>query len=562
VSPSAPPADANNNLSGITVSTTTTPLSATLSADLTTGAVTISTAPSTQLRNYEIRVQLMDSCGRSVTRTFFLTVVNSPPHIARNTNSVSTTQGGTSVAPVEVATVSDLQDAPGNLSVSATAPAGLAVQVANSNGSISATATTTCAVAPGTYNATLSVTDSASATVTATFPIIVGANPPPALGNYFDAGVTVGGSVLIVPTVPPSDPNNAVTFSVSPMILPGGGQVIPFANGRVTVNTVSTTMLGVHQILVTARDACGAQVTKSLKLTVRSANCVTEQGMVFVADTGNHRVLRFNGNGWSLVGPGTQGSGPGQFTSPESVVASPDGRKIYVADTGNLRIQWSQDGGLTWAVFASGLIPQGLVLDRDGNLYASDARDSLVLRYTGGIPGTPVVLATSGSAAGQVRNPNGLAIDCRMNLYIADTGNNRILVIATADSTMIANTATVFAGSGAGLNPAQVTAPQGVAVDNAGRLYVADTGNNRVLVIASAPTPGSATAVCALGPALGQVRGAEGVTIAALAAGPLAGGTSLIVSDTTNNRVQGRVLPGGSWMPVGAAQFKLPSKIR
>jgi sugar lactone lactonase YvrE len=171
-----------------------------------------------------------------------------------------------------------------------------------------------------------------------------------------------------------------------------------------------------------------------------------------------------------------------------------------------------------------------------------------------------------------VSNPNGLAIDCRMTLYIADTGNNRILAIATADAAVIPNTGAVVAGSGAGLNPAQVTAPQGVAVDNAGRLYVADTGNNRVLALATAPLPGPAAALCTLGPALGQVSGPEGVTITAFAFGPLAGTPSIIVSDTTNNRIQGRSLPAGAWMLLpppagggpgaGIGQFKLPSKIR
>jgi DNA-binding beta-propeller fold protein YncE len=346
--------------------------------------------------------------------------------------------------------------------------------------------------------------------------------------------------------------------------------VTPFADGRIDIDTETTTTLGIHQILVTARDTCGAVMTRSFKLTVRSATCVTQQSAVFAADTANHRIQRFNGNNWNVIGPGTKGSGLGQFTSPESVVASANGQKIYVADTGNLRIQWSQNSGGTWAVFASGLIPQGLVLDRDGNLYVADSRDNRVVRYTGGVPGTPVVLAASGSGLGRVSNPNGLAIDCRMNLYVADTGNNRILVIATADSTMIPNTGTVMASSGAGLNPAQVTAPQGVAVDNVGKLYVADTGNNRVLTIASAPTPGAATVLCTFGFALGQVRGPEGVTVAAFTAGPIAGASSIVISDTTNNRIQGSRLPiaAGSWVLLGGGpgagigQFTLPSKVR
>jgi sugar lactone lactonase YvrE len=575
VSPSAPPVDPNGNLNNITVRTTTPPLQgAILGVDRTTGVVTISTATFTQPRIYEMEVEASDGCGRTVKRTFFLTVLNSPPQITVNPNSPArTTQGGTSTAPATIATVSDPQDAPGSLLVSATAPAGLTVTVSNSNGAVMATATAACSVAPGSHNAKLTVTDTAGGNASATFVVIVDANPPPVLGNYNNTGVTVGGMVMIVPSLPPSDPNNAVTLSVSPQFLPGGGQVtVSQVNGRVTVNTVATTALGVYLVKVFARDACGATVTKGFNLTVRSATCATEQRAGYVADTGNHRIQRFNGAGWSVIGQGTKGSGLGQFASPEAVVASPDGRRIYVADTGNRRIQWSQDGGWTWALFASGIVSQGLALDRDGNLYASDALDSRVIRYPGGIPGASVTLATAGAGAGRVSNPNGLAIDCRMNLYIADTGNNRILVIATADATAFANTGTVVAGSGAGINPAQVTAPQGVAVDNGGRLYVADTGNDRVLLIASAPSSGAATVLCSIGPQPGQVRDPEGVTIAAFTSGPLSGLSSILVSDTNNNRVQGRALSAVAWMLIpppagggpgaGTGQFSLPSKIR
>jgi sugar lactone lactonase YvrE len=568
--PSALPSDANNNLSTVTVGPSL-PGGGTLSVNRTTGIVTISTVGTTQAGTHRITVQATDSCGNSGFSGFDLTVVHTPPQISRNANSLWTTQGGTSPAPVNVATVSDQQDLPGALTVTASAPAGITVLTMNSNGVITATATAACGVAPVSYTATLTVRDSDSMIASAPLPVIVDPNPPPTLGNYNNTGVTVGGSVTVVPNAPPSDPNNAVTLSVNPVALPGGGLLsVNQANGRVTVNTAPNTALGVYLVKVTVKDACGAVVTRGFNLTVRSATCVTEQKLIFAADTDNHRIQRFDGASWKEFG--AFGSGLGQFNSPEAVVASGDGRKIYVADTGNRRIQWSQDGGATWAVFATSIVPQGLALDRDGNLYASDAQDNRVIRYPGGVPGTPVTLATGGSGAGRVSNPNGLAIDCRMNLYIADAGNNRILVIATADAAVIANTGTVVAGPGAGINPAQVMAPQGVAVDNAGKLYVADTGNDRVLLIASAPAPGAATVLCTLGPQPGQVRDAEGVTIAAFTSGPLAGVSSLVVSDTTNNRIQGTRLPAGSWALLpppagggpgsGTGQFKLPSKIR
>jgi hypothetical protein len=566
VTPSAQPADANNNLSSVTVSPSTLPGGGSLIINQTTGVVTAFTTRDTQLVISQIRVTASDSCGRQAVRTFFLSVVNAPPQITSLNTPVVTTRGGTSLTTANIATVSDLHDRPGDLAVSATAPPGISVSVTNSNGTVRATAAATCAINPGVYVGTLTVTDTSMATATAQFSINVAPNPPPTMGNYLDTGVTVGGTVPIRPNVAPSDPNNSFTLSVVPINLPGGGSItVNQANGEVTVVTMNTTQLNVYPLTVTATDACNETTTRAFNLRVRSATCQTERDLVYVADTGNHRIQRFNGVSW--VNIGGPGNGPGQFNMPESVVQGLSYNRIYVADTGNGRIQWSENGGVSWNNFAIQLQPRGLVVDRDGNLYVSDGNDGRVLRYPGGVPGNPIVLANSGSGAGQVQNPNGLAIDCRMNLYIADTGNNRILRIATADAVVIPNTGVTIAASGAGLNPAQVTAPEGVAVDNAGVLYVADTGNDRILQITSAPASGPGTVVCSFGAALGQVRGPEGVTIAGLPSGVLGGGPSIIISDSKNNRIEGRPLSATVWgllagPGTGNGQFTLPSKIR
>ncbi|HNG92825.1 MAG TPA: NHL repeat-containing protein, partial [Acidobacteriota bacterium] len=162
---------------------------------------------------------------------------------------------------------------------------------------------------------------------------------------------------------------------------------------------------------------------------------------------------------------------------------------------------------------------------------------------------------------------NGLAIDTSFTLFIADTGNNRVMKITSANTKTTANTGTLVAGFGSGLNA--VRAPQGVAVDAAGNLYVADTGNNRVVRFANG-NPGTATALATSGTTLGKVRAPEGVTISSFTVGTLAGGDSLVVSDTTNNRIEGRLLAGTTWVLVGTpnglgtnpGQFRSPSKIR
>ncbi len=61
-------------------------------------------------------------------------------------------------------------------------------------------------------------------------------------------------------------------------------------------------------------------------------------GFVYVADTWNHRIQKFDSDGNFITKFGTLGSAPGQFNEPEGIAVGPDG-SLYIADTGNNRIQ-------------------------------------------------------------------------------------------------------------------------------------------------------------------------------------------------------------------------------
>jgi sugar lactone lactonase YvrE len=229
---------------------------------------------------------------------------------------------------------------------------------------------------------------------------------------------------------------------------------------------------------------------------------------------------------------------------------------------------------VTWSLFASTGIkrnqvkgPQGLALDAQGNLYVADTLNNRVLRFNGGVPGLGVELAASGSSAGQVKLPGGLAVDATFTLFITDVANSRILKLVNAHTVAGSGSATPLATAGTGAN--QVRFPQGVAVDNVGNLYVADTGNSRILQFTGGQ-PGAGLILATVGSSLGQVRDAEGVTVSAFSTGNFAGSSFLVVGDTNNNRIQGRFLNAGEWALVGSpngqggniGQFRTPSKIR
>ncbi|MBI4748109.1 MAG: hypothetical protein HY774_06440 [Acidobacteria bacterium] len=351
-----------------------------------------------------------------------------------------------------------------------------------------------------------------------------------------------------------------------------GSSMITFSGGTLAPNTscsFSVTVQGItygEKVNTTSTISSVEGGTGAAAMATLIVQPTVELATLYVPDTVNNRVQKFDGNVWSQVGP------VGLFKTPEAVTADPFGQRIYVADTGNNRLEWSTDGGVTWALFASigsGLnqvrAPQGLALDPDGNLYVADTGNNRVTRFDGGVPGFATVLLTNGSTLTQVRTPHGLAVDTAFNLFVADYGNNRILRVAGADQP--GPVVTLVASLGSASN--QVRQPQGVGVDNAGNLYVADTGNNRVLQFAGG-NPGPATVLATIGSTLGKVRLPEGVTVNLFTVGPLAGISFLSVGDTANNRIVGRPVDTATWQLVGApnnvgsaiGQFRSPSKIR
>ncbi|MBX7219549.1 MAG: putative Ig domain-containing protein [Blastocatellia bacterium] len=413
----------------------------------------------------------------------------------------------------------------------------------------------------------------------------VGTNQVNTAGFQTGNGFVTITELVVCPTVTVTNPATAqgglgasfnqtftATGGTAPYMFTLGSGTLPtgltLSTGGVLAGTPTQT--GAFPITVTATDNNGCSGTgATYNLVIASV----QAGRIFVADTYNNRVQRFEAGSWTVLNTPA-------LVLPEAVTASLDGMRIYVADTNNNKVIYSTDGGGTWADFATaGLVgPQGLALDFSGHVFVANTGANQVLRYDENTPlGTPLVLAAGGTGTGQVMEPRGLAFDLANRLFIADRGNSRILRIPTANGSPGATFQ--VAGRGVGAAPfGQVTAPEGLAVDNAGNLYVADTGNNRVIRFASGNN-GAATVLCTISsgltaPPLGQVRGAEGVTITdAGLIGGTAGQPAIVVSDTQNQRLQGAYNPAfvpASWQLVGTpngtgtapGQFKSPGKIR
>jgi uncharacterized protein (TIGR03437 family) len=138
------------------------------------------------------------------------------------------------------------------------------------------------------------------------------------------------------------------------------------------------------------------------------------------------------------------------------------------------------------AVSAQLNFPGGIAVDSSGNIYIADGLNNRVRKISGGVittvagNGTVGYTGDKGSAtSAELSNPTGVAVDSKGNLYIADSGNNVVRMVAGGTITTFAgNNTSGYTGDGALATGAQLQNPVGVAADAAGNVYIADAGNN------------------------------------------------------------------------------------
>ncbi|HET9847107.1 MAG TPA: transporter substrate-binding domain-containing protein [Candidatus Dormibacteraeota bacterium] len=189
------------------------------------------------------------------------------------------------------------------------------------------------------------------------------------------------------------------------------------------------------------------------------------------------------------------------LNQPSGVAADPDRHAIYIADSANDAIQVLHGDGssarITGKEFGFPMNhPTGLAVDRAGRLFIADSGNNRILvfdRYYMSVltgTGRPGFAGDDGTAdAAQLDSPQGVAVDQLGNVYIADTGNNRVREIdaGTGHITTVAGGGETdpFTGNYLGLYPLTIRLhhPLSVAITNAGDLVVADTGAHAIYEI-------------------------------------------------------------------------------
>ena len=281
---------------------------------------------------------------------------------------------------------------------------------------------------------------------------------------------------------------------------------------------------------------------------------VAQDGTLFVADTGNHRVQQFapgSLTGVTVAGGRGQGSGADQLSCPQSIAVRPDGA-LFVADTDNSRVQCVAPGSMVGFTVAGG--PGGIACPWSRRLHraggeggAADQLDSpfavavapdgacLVLdwwnccvrRFTpNDMPGATVAGGHGpGGHADQLLHPTGLAVALDGTLFVADLQNHRVQQFVPGSLTGV----TVAGGCGLGNGADQLMRPQSIAVRPDGALLVA-SHNGRVQCFA----PGSMVGVT-VADGSGGAADQLGLHIAAVTIAP---DGACLVSDCENCRVQ------------------------
>ncbi len=301
-------------------------------------------------------------------------------------------------------------------------------------------------------------------------------------------------------------PMNSATFYLPTAIVRGGDGTLYLSDqGGPRIRKISpagivSTLAG--DGIAGFQDGPGAQARFSSPAGV----AVDALGNVFVADQNNHRIRRVAPDGTvsTVAGSGAGGSQDGSaqsatFSSPIAIVRGVNG-DLFVADSANHRIRRISVGGIV-STFSGGAQgykdgaagvaqfnnPIGLALDPNGKLYVTDSINQRIRVVAA--DGSVSTLAGSGAVgfadgpgtSAQFANPYGLAWSPAGALIVADAGNYRIrLVYPDGSVTTVAGYISKPGWTDGPGKQALFNYPSGVAVDTAGAILVADRNNNRI----------------------------------------------------------------------------------
>jgi sugar lactone lactonase YvrE len=271
--------------------------------------------------------------------------------------------------------------------------------------------------------------------------------------------------------------------------------------------------------------AIGAQLQLPVGIAVDGA------GNLYIADSANNAIRKVttdgNINTIAGLGPTAPGfSGDAAVATAANLdgpldVAVDSNNNVYIADTNNANVRKiTSDGNINTVAGSTAIVsgavtvnfgysgdgaaaisaelagPAGVAVDSSGNIYIATYADNRIRKVASSGGNISTIAGNSGygfagdggpATSSQLSAPRGICLDSAGNLYLADRWNNRIRKISGGNITTIAgNGLANFGGDNGPAISAQLSAPDGVAVDNSGNVYISDFLNNRVRMVSPA----------------------------------------------------------------------------
>ena len=314
----------------------------------------------------------------------------------------------------------------------------------------------------------------------------------------------------------------------------GSGPQVAFGPGTITTYAGNGT-LGYNGDNIAATSA---------ELYYPNGVAVDGSGNLYIADYENNRIRKVTPGGTitTVAGTGAGGYNGDNIAATSAELCYPVGvavdgsGNLYIADYDNYRIRKvTPDGTITTVAGTGGYgyngdniaattaeltAPNGVAVDGPGNIYIADGANQRIRKVTPG--GTITTVAGTGAngyngdniaaTTAELSYPTGVAVDGAGNFYIADSGAySRIRKVTPGGTiTTVAGIAkTGYNGDNIAATSAELAFPIGVAVDGAGNLYIADTGNYRIRKVDVSDPPSLTFASTDVG----QASAAQDVTV-------------------------------------------------
>jgi large repetitive protein len=332
-------------------------------------------------------------------------------------------------------------------------------------------------------------------------------------GKSFTAGQTCTVSAVFQPQVP-GERNGALVLLGSGSTVLGTAYLSGVGQGPLAVPVPGSISIEAGQEGEWTQINNNQPATQA-DLYLPSGLALDGAGDLFIADS-SHNMIREvlatganKGNIVTVAGNGDAGYSPSVTIAINSPLNIPSGVAIdgagnlYIADTNNNVVRevnltlgtistvagngqpgYSGDGGAATSAMLNS--PKGVSVDASGNLYIADTGNNIIREVSGGkintIAGTPQQTGNSGdgglATSALLAAPQGVAFDTNGKMYIPDSGNNEVRVVSGGTINAFAGTGTAgYSGDNGAAISAQLDTPFGVATDPANNVYIADARN-------------------------------------------------------------------------------------